>query len=99
MRLKLSSCALTLMLLACGQLEGSQVPSCVSLGQVCGGDLGDCCDGLTCYQGTCQLRPSQCQSRCLDGYNACVAAADSAELLACNQTERYCEKRCPAGAQ
>ncbi len=97
--------------MACGAETAPEAPQCAGLGQVCGGAYGACCQGLTCYAPgsvlTCQLRPTQCQQACLDGYNSCVGVANAHiqpgdaglvgrddQIQGCNLTETQCEKGC-----
>lgn len=89
MRLKLSSCALTIMLVACGAPEGSQAPSCVPEGQgYCGGDAGNCCAGTCgsdqiCHGATAAPQgygPSKGDPACPKAEAACLA--DDASLAA-----------------
>lgn len=89
MRLKLSSCALTLMLVACGAPEGSQAPSCVPEGQgYCGGDAGNCCAGTCgsdqiCHEATAAPQgygPSKGDPACPKAEAVCLS--DDASLAA-----------------
>lgn len=91
---------LTLLLSSCGGSEANQASQCLAENQgPCGGDLGTCCDGLSCIQeaGACQpspttpmtpTTPTPCLGSvgCYEAESACYLAEDEACISKCDAT-------------